>query len=503
MIKLKNEWQPFWGGYIVDEEKTTATRVIHNPERGESHFVFDAEWENHAISYANVVKCADGIFRLYYIGYPESEIIKDWTCVCCIESSDGINWHRPEYGIFEFNGSKKNNIVWLDLRKGVGIVDNFLVFYDENPNCPEEEKYKALGLEPCVDEKWDQCNDLWCYVSPDGIYWKFGWVAMEKPDPIYWYFDSDNHVVWDGEKYILYYRGRHVLPEKMKGVDESSDEFKQLLNSVYNYRDIRYAYSYDFKHWEIKGRIEYLDREDFQLYANHIIRYPRNENIFVGFPVRNVERRSLQGSLEHLGGAVAVRNRKAISVKSDIRAGAVITDSLFMNSCDGVHWDRDLEAFYKNGAETADNWQYGDGYIVPYLWETEGRHSRIDKEFSFYYTDYHRSPRPQELVMYHLRLDGFRSLKGGYYGAKITTKPFVFEGDKLYLNFSTSAPGNIYITVTDENGNKTESCEIFGDTTERIIDFDKPLSSFAGKTVVMEIRLKEAEVYSFRFGHGC
>ena len=102
--------------------------------------------------------------------------------------------------------------------------------------------------------------------------------------------------------------------------------------------------------------------------------------------------------------------------------------------------------------------------------------------------------------MYRLRLDGFRSLKGGYYGSKITMKPFVFEGDTLYLNFSTAAPGNVYITITDEEGNKTESCEIFGDTTERPVDFDKPLSAFAGKKVVMELKLKEAEVYSFRFG---
>ena len=31
---------------------------------------------------------------------------------CYAESDDGVHWRRPELGLVEFQGSKKNNILW-------------------------------------------------------------------------------------------------------------------------------------------------------------------------------------------------------------------------------------------------------------------------------------------------------------------------------------------------------------------------------------------------------
>ena len=36
---------------------------------------------------------------------------------CYAESRDGITWTRPSLGLFEFNGSKDNNIVWVRARR--------------------------------------------------------------------------------------------------------------------------------------------------------------------------------------------------------------------------------------------------------------------------------------------------------------------------------------------------------------------------------------------------
>ena len=59
---------------------------------------------------------------------------------CYAESRDGIHWTKPELGLFEFNGSKQNNIVW----DGPG-THNFTPFLDTNPACPPDAKYKALA----------------------------------------------------------------------------------------------------------------------------------------------------------------------------------------------------------------------------------------------------------------------------------------------------------------------------------------------------------------------
>ena len=56
----------------------------------------------------------------------------------------------------------------------------------------------------------------------------------------------------------------------------------------------------------------------------------------------------------------------------------------------------------------------------------------------------------------------------------LVTKPLIFEGSELRLNFSTSAYGYIYVSVLDDNGNALsdgESVEVFGDNIDRRVIF--------------------------------
>ena len=74
-----------------------------------------------------------------------------------------------------------------------------------------------------------------------------------------------------------------------------------------------------------------------------------------------------------------------------------------------------------------------------------------------------------------------------YEQQKVVTKPFIFEGSQLKLNFETSAIGGIYIKVLDENYNEIDglyTCEIYGNKVDRIIDFENgDISKVAGKSV--------------------
>ena len=72
----------------------------------------------------------------------------------------------------------------------------------------------------------------------------------------------------------------------------------------------------------------------------------------------------------------------------------------------------------------------------------------------------------------------------------------------MKLNFSTSARGGIFLRILDESCNPIEgysTCEIFGDSIDRIVDFDADLNALQGKTVRFEFTLSDAEIFSVTF----
>ena len=100
-----------------------------------------------------------------------------------------------------------------------------------------------------------------------------------------------------------------------------------------------------------------------------------------------------------------------------------------------------------------------------------------------------------------IRLDGYVSRHAPYAARRLVTKPLVFQGKKLVVNFSTSARGRIFLTVRDESGRELRSAEIFGDKVDRVVGFEGgSLADFAGRPVVLEFEMSDADLYSFRFG---
>jgi hypothetical protein len=69
----------------------------------------------------------------------------------------------------------------------------------------------------------------------------------------------------------------------------------------------------------------------------------------------------------------------------------------------------------------------------------------------------------------------------------------------MELNFSTSARGYVYVRVLGYSGVALASCEIFGDSLDRIVPFEGDLAELSGTDVVLEFTLRDADVYSFRF----
>ena len=119
-------------------------------------------------------------------------------------------------------------------------------------------------------------------------------------------------------------------------------------------------------------------------------------------------------------------------------------------------------------------------------------------EYSLYCYEKHWSGEPAELRRYTVRKDGFASFHAPYAERKIFTRPLVFEGNAMELNFATSARGYVYITIRS-NDSVLSSVEIFGNSLDRIVPFDGDLGALSGEKVVIEFTLRDADLYSFRF----
>ncbi len=501
MINIGNRRECFFDTYLINEEKSTAKLTLNKPVPKQVVMEFNEAWEGN-VSYVHFF-FDEGIYRMYYIAWNKEKMlaaadgdIHKKLRLCYAESCDGIVWTRTSLGITEWEGSRNNNIIFM-----AEWLDNFYVFKDENPNCPSSEKYKAVAR---VSK-----TGLSSYFSEDGIHFREGRIVTDKGA-----FDTLNVIVWDSLAGIYrgYIRSFHDIP--IEGGGDYLDYIRQGKNrrvipgfdtdpehkhgsGVLNLgkRDIRYIESKDFVEWSEPRLLDFGDKEDIALYTNCISIYKRAPQYLIGFPTRYKERFSWDASFEVLCGK---EKRQETIKKFARRMGLAITDCVFMCSRDGIRFTRYDEAYFKGGPETGNNWVYGDSYPALGFAQTPSDFPGADDELSMYCPEY-RSER-EVLRRYTVRADGFVSLHAGEKEETVVTKPFIFEGEKLFANMSTSACGYIEFEIEAVDGNKLKSCEMFGDSTEKPIGFDGDLAAMSGQEVVMTVRMRDADLYSIKFG---
>lgn len=457
--------------YLIETLSGGAAFRMHHPVPREVALDHNEPWEGSGTGYHTVFK--DGpLYRMYYKAWhlqvQESGVsMPHDTVAAYAQSVDGIHWVKPNLGLFEYEGTKNNNIVWT----GNGSHD-FTPFKDTRPNCPPDEIYKAVGYGD---------GGLYGFKSADGIHWSF---IQEAPIMTGYAFDTQNLVFWDAvrNEYRAYVR------------DFSEANYKGI-------RGIRTATSKDFVTWTEAQWLEYVDSPVQQLYTNQVKPYYRAPHIFIGFPSRYMER-GWSPSTEALPNPEHRRMRS----KSSDRYGMAITEALLMTSRDGLLFNRWNEAFLPPGIERADNWAYGDNYIAWHVVETESTMEGAPKELSLYATESYWTDNSSKLRRYTLRIDGFVSIEAPFSGGEVLTKPLVFEGDELVLNFATSAAGSIRVEVQSPDGQPIEGfalddChEIFGDALARpVVWKDASISTLAGRPVRLRFVMSDADLYSLQF----
>ena len=502
MINIGQRREVFFDDYLIDTDKTTAEIRIHRPVRQkEIVMTMDAPCEFRSMSYFHIVK-GTSCYQAYYVCRGNTGPYH----ICYAESDDCMSWRKPKLGICEYEGSKDNNIIIMSKHpiEELTAFDNIKVMYDENPACPANEKYKATLA-------WCGHKTLAYLLSEDGIHWRWGGVVTTEGE-----FDSHNLAIWDrhNERYLAYFRDEHLPDETVPFMDKSfvpkkiqmfydpergmyKPPAKEDEEGVYFSRDIAIVESKDFKTWTHARKMTFgPETPDYQLYTNAVMPYPRADHIFVGFPTRYIERKAWTPTYDELCGK---EKRKERIIRQEPREGLALTDCAFMVSRDGYLFKRYDEAFMIPNPENPSSWVYGDCYPAPYLLETASDIEGADNEFSIFMSE---ADKVEQVKIYRhtIRLDGFVSRHAGGEEKILITKPFIFEGDKLFVNLETSARGSAYFTLRGEDGETFESYEIFGNSVNKRIHFtDDNIKILAGKPVVLEIKLHDADIYSLKF----
>ena len=89
-------------------ERMNGVRLkMHRPVLREIALEFNRPWEG-PISWAPVVMKEGDLYRLWYRARRET----GEQPTAYAKSADGIRWERPELGLFTFEDSRANNIVW-------------------------------------------------------------------------------------------------------------------------------------------------------------------------------------------------------------------------------------------------------------------------------------------------------------------------------------------------------------------------------------------------------
>ena len=362
------------------------------------------------------------------------------------ESTDGHEWHRPNLGMVEIGGNTDNNAVLTNMPP---FLHNVMVFIDTREGVPASERYKAVGGHPGSGNKRGTTKEgigLYGFVSPDGFQWtNIGEIIPYRPE---WRhaFDSPNVAFWSEAEqlYVCYFR-TWIEPGGPRTISRST--------------------SPDFINWSEPVEMAVnLPGEHFYTSMTHP--YVRAPHIYIALPTRFVPLAADSGH--------EVRPNRTDVLLMSSRAGSITFDRTFK------------EAFIRPGMED-DRWGNRDNFVASNVLQTAPHELSI----------YHRSGD-----RYTIRTDGFISVRARAQPGTLLTKPVIYEGGSLRINFSTSAMGSVRIELLSEQGSLlATSEELVGDAIEHTVEWRdiNGIGEWAGEPVRLRFLMRDADLYSFQF----
>ncbi len=456
VLDIGSHRELFVDNYLIDKMEGTQLRM-HSPVSAGAVLQFDKPWEGRYCGYISAFADGDR-FRLYYRGLPQAG--KDGSnneVTCYAQSFDGVHWQKPDLGIYEINGSTNNNIV---IKDQAPLSHNFSPFLDAKQDIPDEERYKALA----GTEK----SGLVGFVSADGLHWK---KLRDEPVITKGVFDSQNVAFWSESEscYVCYFR------------TWSGGGYK-------GYRTVSRCTSIDFINWSEPVAMTFGDAPMEHLYTSQTHAYFRAPHIYIAYPAR------------FMPGRKVLTKEQFAEIGGEAQYSSDSSETCFMTSRGGNRYNRTfMEGFIRPGLGI-NNWSSRTNYTAC------GTIPTCENEMSLFIQRNYGQPT-HYLERLTLRTDGFASINAPFVGGEITTKPFRFQGEKLTINFSTSAAGSIWVEIQDQQGqtipgfSKNDCNEIIGDQIKRTVTWkgNPAVNSLSEKPIRLKFIMKDADLYSMKF----
>ena len=473
------------------------TFCVNPPTKCEQVIFADKPWEKSGIlMYNSVIEHDD----MYYLFYDTSVLAVDGEnfgrSICYAVSTDGVNWEKPNVGLYTWRGIKENNIV-LPGCNGSIMVD---------PNGSEEQRFKSLSL-VIENSMWPDSKgavagwygdklflELYLCTSPDGIHWK-----RHTPCALPFFHDTQNVLLYDTrlQKYVAYVRwsgdGRTIARVEMEDPMKLPWSFKDHPDAVRGPGLSRQRIGDEL---QTVLKSDELDPPDTDLYTPGVHQYPWAQDAYFSFttpyrhyPVGDTTNTTLYGKDE--------RGRFQNDGPVEIQLAV---------SQDGINWTRPDRKPYV-GLGLSGSLDGGQVYM------TQGMIRKGDEIWQYYAGTRHThgvpDPKREGSGIHRLkqRLDGFISADADHTGAEFTTPLLTFSGENLKLNADCSAMGEIWVEILDE-----QNRPIPGYTQEDSISVERNhiaasvfwkkrdnVGELIGRPVRLHFKLRACKLYAFQF----
>lgn len=482
-VSIGSDRQLFLDDALLDPALTgNVTRTL-NPPRSIRR-VLKPERPSEALGFIFYCSVVDdgGVAKLFHGSY-DAEKGKHFALAT---SEDGLHWERPDLGLTEYQGDRRNNLLPLHAVEASVFLD---------PVAPPEKRYRLL-----YSRHWPDPATAGVYLasSPDGIRWTESDTRLLPFVP-----DSQHCGLWDPAvgKYVVYTRNwnprRSIARVAVENIgqpwpwDESvpphhiwGEEKVPTLS-----RELPTVMAADDR-----------DPPGVELYTNTVIRYPFAPGVYLSFPAAYQTFRGPEWKDRALNG-----NDGTFDVQ-------------FAASRDGISWTRWREPWVAAG--------FHDGLDLRLVSMGQGM-IRRGRDLHQYFVGWpHTHGRPvvwdgdledrEEWLKRDLggiyrattRVDGFVSLDAGFPGGSFTTKPLRFAGDRLRLNLHAAGSGGVKVALLDAEGAaidgfSEDDCPwINADEIDHEVRWKggPDVGALAGRPVRVRFTMRNARVFAFGFG---
>ncbi len=444
-VNIGGEKQLLVDDLLVDE--IVGLRLnVHRWEKHPANPVLRADkpWEGEGrcvLTYGGAIYDQDdGIFKIWY-----------WTAndryeaMCYAVSEDGIEWEKPQIGLYEFNGSTANNMVMVSEGEGRNMETYGAI------KCPFDPDPAGLYKACFWEGRPDGRRGVWSATSPDGIHW----TKSEKPicpqggDTVGFFYDS--------------LAGRYVCFVKLR-----SDRGRARAQIE----------SEDFVHWTQPRLIFKSDDRDDQpcdVYNNS------------GFVWESMRLGLLQMYYHHQHPYQSLLVLELIHSRDGRNWQRMPNRETVLDVGPDGSWDRTNQS-QMNGAPII----VGDRMYTYYGGRT------------YYHSPYKGGISNTAIGLATMRLDGFVSRDASPLGGHLVTRPLLFEGHELHLNVKADW-GVCQVELLDADGEvipgySKEDCRpISDDSVDAVVRWGDGtgLRQRAGRPTRLKFHLQNAQLYAF------